>query len=71
MPTTEPLAYTLQAAEGITGLGRTKLYELISEGVLDARKAGSRTVLMGESLRNYVTSLPKATIRMGQNKAAA
>ena len=67
---TEPLAYTLQDAERIAGLGRTKLYELISDEVLDARKAGSRTLIIGESLRSYLTSLPKATIRMGQKVAA-
>jgi hypothetical protein len=67
---TEPLAYTLQDAERIAGLGRTKLYELIGSNVLDARKAGSRTLITGESLRSYIAKLPKATIRMGQKAAA-
>ena len=65
---TDPLAYTIQDAGQLAGLGRTKLYDLISEGVLDARKIGSRTVIIGESLRGYITSLPKATITMGQRK---
>ena len=67
----EPLAYTLQDAERIIGIGRTKLYELISANVLDARKAGSRTLVTGESLRAYVAALPKAVINMGQHKVAA
>lgn len=61
----EPFVYTLQEAERLAGLGRTKLYELISDDVLDARKAGSRTLITAASLRAYVDGLPRATIRMG------
>jgi hypothetical protein len=62
----EPLAYRIPDAGRMTGLGNTKLYELIGRGVLDARKAGSRTLITGESLRAYVESLPKADIRTGR-----
>jgi hypothetical protein len=51
------------------GLGTTKLYALIGTGVLDARKAGSRTLITGESLRAYVTGLPKAHITTGREAA--
>ncbi len=65
----EPLAYRIPDAGRLTGLGATKLYELIGRGVLDARKAGSRTLITGESLRAYVASLPKAEIRTGREAA--
>jgi hypothetical protein len=52
----------------MVGLGATKLYELIGAGVLDARKAGARTLITGDSLRRYVASLPKADIRTGQRR---
>jgi hypothetical protein len=65
----ETLAYRIPDAGRITGLGNTKLYELIGQGVLDARKAGSRTLITGESLRAYVASLPKATITTGREAA--
>ena len=65
----EPIAYTLDDAGRVAGHGRTKLYELISEGVLDARKAGSRTLIVGDSLRAYLANLPRADIRMGRKAA--
>lgn len=62
----EPLAYRIDDARRILGLGTTKLYELIGNGVLDARKCGTRTLITGESLRAYVASLPKANITTGR-----
>jgi hypothetical protein len=67
--TPDALAYRIPDAGRLTGLGMTKLYELIGQGVLDARKAGSRTLITGESLRAYVASLPKAEIRTGREAA--
>ena len=66
----EPLAYRIEDARRCLGLGVTKLYELIGAGILDARKAGGRTLITGESLRRYVASLPRADIRTGQRGAA-
>jgi excisionase family DNA binding protein len=65
----EPMLYTLPDASRLTGLGHTKLYELIGKGVLHARKAGSRTLITGESLRAYIAGLPKAEIRTGREAA--
>jgi hypothetical protein len=62
----EPLAYRIDDARRVLGLGTTKLYELIGTGILDARKAGSRTLITGESLHRYVANLPKAQIRTGR-----
>ena len=65
----EALTYRIDDARRILGLGTTKLYELIGAGTLDARKAGARTLITGESLRAYVASLPKADIRTGRDAA--
>ncbi len=65
----EPLTYRIDDARRILGLGTTKLYELIGTGILDARKAGSRTLITGDSLRAYVASLPKANISTGREAA--
>ena len=65
----EPLAYRLDDARRLLGLGATKLYELIGTGVLDARKAGTRTLITGESLRRYIANLPKADISTGRKAA--
>ena len=65
----EALAYRIDDARHILGLGTTKIYQLIGNGTLDAHKAGVRTLITGESLRAYVASLPKAQITTGQNAA--
>jgi hypothetical protein len=62
----EPLVYTVRDACCVAGVKTTKLYQLIGAGLLDAKKAGRRTLLTGESLRRYVDSLPKADIRTGR-----
>ena len=59
-----PLLHTIESAKLATGLGHTKIYELMSAGVLDARKAGSRTLITDASISAYVAGLPKADIRM-------
>ncbi len=66
----EPLAYRIEDARRAIGVGTTRLYELIGAGVLDARKAGGRTLITGDSLRRYIADLPKADIRTGQGRAA-
>lgn len=66
----EPLLYRIEDTKRTTGHGTTKIYELIGAGVLDARKAGGRTLITGESLRRYVANLPKADIRTGQGRAS-
>jgi excisionase family DNA binding protein len=40
------------------GIGRTKLYDLIREGRLDARKLGARTLVTVASLDALLASLP-------------
>lgn len=67
----EPIAYTIPDAVRAAGIGTTKLYELIGAGTLDARKVGRRTVIMADSLRAFMSSAPRATIRMGQRQKAA
>ena len=44
------------------GLGLTKIYELIGLGALDARKAGSKTLITGDSIKAYIASLPAAQV---------
>ena len=62
----DPLAYTIAGACAAGGFGRTTAYELVAEGKLDARKIGGRTIILAESLRAYLASLPRADIRTGQ-----
>jgi excisionase family DNA binding protein len=46
------------------GIGRAKLYELIAEGHLIARKAGARTLIDREAGDAYFSSLPRIPARV-------
>ena len=45
-------------ASHVSGIGRTKLYEAIGAGQLEARKYGKRTLILRDDLRRFLTSLP-------------
>jgi excisionase family DNA binding protein len=41
------------------GIGRTKLYELIHSGDIEAVKLGRRTLVRTQSARDFIDSLPR------------
>jgi excisionase family DNA binding protein len=51
------LAYRLPEAIEISGIGRTKLYELIANGEIQAVHVGRRTLVLGDSLRSFLEGL--------------
>ena len=42
----------------VAGIGRTKLYEAISDGSLNARKYGKRTIILRSELQSFLSALP-------------
>lgn len=50
----EPLAYSIDQVTRIAPIGKTKLYQLIAEGKLEARKIGKRTLIPAASLRALI-----------------
>ncbi len=42
----------------IAGIGRTKLYEAITNGTLTARKYGKRTIILRSDLQAFLAALP-------------
>lgn len=42
----------------VAGIGRTKIYEAISEGRLKARKFGKRTIVLRADLQTFLSGLP-------------
>jgi excisionase family DNA binding protein len=54
IPFAQRLACTVAEACEATGLGRTKLYELIGEGQLDTTTIGRRRLVMVHSLRTLL-----------------
>ncbi len=59
---TSPFALSIAAAVQATGnaVSRTRLFDLIRTGEVDARKVGRRTVVLADSLRAYVERQPRA-----------
>jgi hypothetical protein len=55
--------FTIPDATRATGLCRSRLYNLLGDGSIEAIKAGKRTLIRAESLRSYIDTLPAATIR--------
>ena len=58
------LGYSINGACEAIPCGRTKLYQLIAAGQLDAKKLGNKTIITRRSLVCLVDSLPTADIRM-------
>jgi excisionase family DNA binding protein len=52
----------LSIAEACTvaGIGRTKIYQAITDGNLKARKCGKRTLVLRDDLRDFLAALPGA-----------
>lgn len=51
------LSLSIEEVCTATGLGRTKLYQLINSGELKARKIGKRTIILKDDLDAFLASL--------------
>jgi excisionase family DNA binding protein len=49
---------SISEACNVAGIGRTKIYEAISDGHLKARKLGKRTLVLRADLQAFLASLP-------------
>lgn len=56
---TEPLAVPIPEAARISGVGRSKIYDEISNRNLRIVKIGRRTVIMMDDLRTWLASKAK------------
>lgn len=52
--------YTIDQAQQATGIGRTRIFRLIKDGALDARKFGKSTLITAESLEAFLNGLPRS-----------
>jgi len=59
----QPITGTILEACRISGLSRPTLYRLLGVRKIKAVKCGSRTLIRLDSLREYLDSLPPASIR--------
>ena len=51
---------SISEACAFAGIGRTKIYQAITDGSLKARKCGKRTLILRDELRHFLASLPSA-----------
>lgn len=66
----ELITVDVKEAARITGLSRSKIYELIQDQDIVAKKLGRRTLIEVSVLRNYTSKLPAFTTP-SRNWAAA
>ena len=66
---TEVLAAPIPAACRISGLSRSEIYRRLATGDIRAVKSGSRTLILMDSLRTHLASLPAATFRARKRAA--
>lgn len=50
----ERLSYTVAELQSATGLGRTKIFELLKTRTLHRIKVGRRTLISGESVKALI-----------------
>lgn len=51
----DPLSVTVPAALRLSGLGRTKLYELLAQKKIESLKVGTRRLVKFDSLQNFLS----------------
>jgi hypothetical protein len=54
-----PFAVRIPEAQRVSGLGRSAIFEGLNSGEIDGVKNGRITLVIVESLRRYVESLPR------------
>ena len=59
----EPLAAPIPEASRYSGLTRSEIYRRLASGDIRAVKSGARTLILMDSLREHIASLPAATFK--------
>lgn len=54
----QPLAYRVDEAAAVMGIGRAKLWALIAEGRIQARRIDGATVVRHSDLEDFLASAP-------------
>lgn len=55
----EALAYRVRDAAHLMGMGRSKVFELIKDGLLPARKVGGATIVLRADLIAFLERAPR------------
>ncbi len=63
-----PLAYTIKEAAKLAGISRTRLYEEMNAGRLEAKKAGRCTLIPHESIETWLKNLQPYAASSGESR---
>jgi excisionase family DNA binding protein len=53
---------SVEESADVSGIVRSKLYQLIAQGALPARKVGKKTIILRAELMKFLESLPRAGV---------
>ena len=56
--TLEPIGFSLEVAAKVIGISRAKAYMCVNDGLLKAKKIGSRTITTRENCQEFIDSMP-------------
>jgi excisionase family DNA binding protein len=54
LPAAQPISVRIRGAVQLTGLSRSRLYELMKAGEIEFVKVGSSTLILTDSLKRFV-----------------
>lgn len=63
-----PICYTVDQVCKATGIGKTKLYEMLDTGTLPAKKLGKRTFILKSDLLKFLSDLEPYMAQTGGQK---
>jgi excisionase family DNA binding protein len=70
-PITQAYAAAINDASAFSGLSRSEIYRCLADGKIRAIKSGKRTLILMDSLRDHLASLPAATFASPKTQATA
>jgi excisionase family DNA binding protein len=59
----EPMAAPIPDACRYSGLSRSEIYRCLADGRIQAVKSGARTLILMDTVRAHLATLPRATFR--------
>lgn len=63
------LSLSIEEVQEISGLGKTKIYQLLKTGEIPAKKIGKRTLVLRSDLEAFLSGLQNYSQNKGGNHA--
>ena len=64
------IAFSISEAAALTSICRSKLYDAIARGELEALKDGKRTIITAAAIQKYMENLPRLTLNRPSERDA-